>query len=143
MPPPPAPPSPVEGVAVSFDGDGSILLDSGVRMMMFGVALPDETDPPIVAQTARKTIGDAVRGQHVALEFDPVLTAADQRGQGVQVGYVWLIDEAGYRRGMLNALVLAYGFGRPVATLRYRYREQFGEAAELAKSRRAGVWSDF
>lgn len=140
-PPSPAPPSPVEGTALRFDADGSIVLDSGVRAMMFGVALPGPSDPPVVARLARQTIGEAIRGQRVALEFDPALTAADQRGQSVQVGYVWLIDEAGYRRGMLNALVLAYGFGRPVSTIPYRYQAQFADAARLAQQRQAGVWA--
>ena len=139
--PPPAPPSPVEGTATNLGADGSIQLDTGVRVMMFGVSLPNSSDSPVVSQTARQTIRDAVRGQRVALEFDPGFTAAAQRGQPVQAGYVWFIDEAGYRRGMLNAIVLAYGFGRPVTTLSHKYQEQFTEAAELARSRRQGIWS--
>lgn len=140
-PPPAAPPSPVEGVATGLAADGSIQLDSGVRVRMFGVILPTLSDPPLVRQTARETLADAVRGQQLALEFDPLLTAQAQRGAGVQVGYVWLIDEAGYRRGMLNALVLAYGFGRPVTTIPYRYADQFSEAARIAAERRVGIWT--
>lgn len=141
-PPPAAPASPVEGVAVSFQRNGTILLDTGVYVRMFGVSLPGASDPPIVVQTARETLSEVVRGQRLAVEFDPVLTAVAQRGEPVQVGYVWFIDEAGYRRGMLNALVLAYGFGRPVTSIAYRYDEQFAEAGRLAQSRRVGVWMD-
>lgn len=140
--PPAAPPSPVEGIAVSFERNGTIRLNTGVSVRMFGVSLPGASDRPVVVQTARETLNEVVRGQKLAVEFDPVLTAVAQRGQPTQVGYVWFIDEAGYRRGMLNALVLAYGFGRPVTSIAYRYDEQFAEAGRLAQSRRVGVWMD-
>ena len=130
----------LESVAMSLTPDGSVQLQNGVRVQMLGVTLPGADDAPVVAQTAMRTLADVVKGQHVVVEYDPLLPAQAQEGQPTQVGYVWFVGPQGERRGMLNALVLRYGFGRPVVSVSYRYRTRFAEATRIAQQQHAGVW---
>ena len=130
----------LEGVTTSLAPDGSLQLQNGVRVQMLGVTLPGADDAPVVVQTAMRTLADVVKGQRVVVEYDPLLPARAQEGQPTQIGYVWLVGPQGERRGMLNALVLRYGFGRPVVSVGYRYRTRFAEATRIAQQQHAGVW---
>ena len=63
-----------------------------------------------------------------------------QEGQGTTVAYVWVLDQEGRRKAMVNSALLARGLSRPVTTIGYRHQGAFIQATTAARGRGAGVW---
>ncbi len=128
------------GVAAGVTPDGAVVLTSGARVRLLGLTLPSDQDAPMVQSVAFEMLDRLVRGRRVEVEFDPVLPSDVQEGEPEAVAYVWVLDQAGDRRAMVNVALLARGLARPVTAVAFRYQTEFLGAAASAKSRGAGVW---
>ena len=127
------------GVAAQVTDDGGVVLSDGHLVRLLGVSLPIAEEQPAERRAALAGIERLVLGRAVRIEYDPVLPSASQ-GDRSTVGYVWILDEAGRQSSMLNAVLIANGLATPVPGVAYRHAMRFDQAAQLAMSRRAGMW---
>ena len=144
------------GVAQGINRQGEVILQDGTRIQLLGITLPaldasGQRNPPSNQSrasgahwrpTAQETIRAATRlvsGRPVELEFDPLLPLEGQQGQPALLAYVWTLDDAGRRTGMLNAQLISLGHAQPAPLGGYAYRDLFLEAAQRARG--AGLWA--
>ena len=160
--PPAASASPGAGAAVlrsvarGLNAQGELVLQDGTRVRLLGVTLsafgpqtqggPPPPNQPVgqgaswrpSSQQTTEAAARLVGGRPVEVEFDPMLPPDWQREQPALMAYVWALDGAGRRTGMLNAQLILLGHAQPTPLGGYAYRDLFVEAA--GRARGAGLW---
>ena len=147
------------GQVASFTEQGEVLLHDGTRVGLLGVLFPTQ-DPrtlnyqllaarntqrsnqlPFFASRVAEVATRLAAGRSVEVVFDPSVPATRRMGQMAPLAYVWLLDEAGERDGMLNYQLIATGYGEPIPAGQYDYRTTFIDAGQRAWQQQAGLWS--
>ncbi len=138
-----------------FDGD-TFELSDGTMVELIGIDAPEVLPSQKLAedmersgldQEAIQALGRRAReyavalaeGKAVKLEYDNS-NRTDMHGR--TLAYVWLLDDQGDPKHLVNALLVEGGYARTVRGTTFKYRNEYLEHERKARQNKQGLWSE-
>ncbi len=139
-----------------FDGD-TFELSDGTMVDLIGIDAPemvpsqklaedmersglDQEAIQALGRRAREYAVALVEGKSVELEYDNS-NRTNMHGQKT-LAYVWLLDEQGDPKHLVNALLVEGGYARTVRGTTFEYRNEYLEHEREAREENRGLWSE-